>query len=460
MNLKTYIDLNELLQRGQTTRQERRAFGLAFSSTGYDPAAQLREWVEVHRQTLNKPLVSEQVDTLLYHTTLVLALVAYVLGLFSGIGLLSYSGEEPVNLIYFLAMVLIVPLITMGLSLFAMLRANRARNLLVHISPAYWMERLMMLFSKEDTQKLSSLKINPQLFNWMVIKRSQMLALIFSLGLLSALLGVVATHDIAFAWSTTLDLSDKQFYTFVHTVAFPWRSWLPSAVPSLELVVQSHYFRLGGKVSEVMISHAALLGTWWKFLAMSTLFYAVVLRIFLLLLATAGCNSALQKALLTLDGVKQLLRDMNEPLITTQARENETLSSHRSSLGERTLHRLDRSYDIIQGWAFSRESLVTACDTYGVVSSGCYEVGGKNTLEEDREVLLLSHGEVLLFVKAWEPPTMDFVDYLEMLHEKAKRVVVVPIGTAERDFIPSAKELDVWVRKITGLFGESIWIKV
>jgi len=460
MHLQTYIDLYELLQHDRTTPQERRAFGLAHETMRDNPSAQLHAWTQVYRQQLKRPLLSEQVDMFLYHTTLILVVTALVLGLFSGIGLLSYSGKEPVNLIYFLAMVVFVPLVTMGLSLIAMLRANRAKNLLVHLSPAYWMERFVALFSKAHAQKLSSVQINPLLLNWMVIKRSQLLALTFSLGLLIALLGVVATRDVAFAWSTTLDLSDTQFYTFVHTLAFPWRSWLPSAVPSLELVSQSHYFRLGGKVSETMVAHAALLGTWWQFLAMATLFYAVLLRTVLLSLATAGYRRALRKALLTLDGAKLLLKDMNEPLITTQAEEAEPAFEQGSEAYARVISTLETSYDAVQGWAISHAILTTICDAFGITSAPCREIGGNNALEQDREIAERSHGEVLLFVKAWEPPTMDFVDYLRMLADTVERIVVVPIGTVENGFTASGKEVDVWLRKIAQIDEERVWVKV
>ena len=457
MKLKTYIDLQELLKQDRTTPQERRAFGL---SNETNPVEQLSRWVETHKKKLQTPLLSEKIDRVLYHVTLFLVLLSFVLGLFSGIGLLSYNGKEPVNLIYFLAMVVFLPLGTMTLSLFAMLRANRAKNLLVHISPAYWMERLMQLFSKEREPLFESFSFNPLVLNWMVIRRSQMLALAFSTGLLVALLGVVATRDVAFAWSTTLDLSDAQFHAFLNTIAFPWRSWLPSAVPSLDLVAQSHYFRLGGRLSEEMVSNAALLGTWWKFLAMATLFYAVILRLFFYLLATWGLKRALKKALLTLDGARLLLKDMNEPLITTHATHNEPDFSQGSTLYSRSLKKLETAYDRVQGWSIPKALLMTVCDTMKVSSPQCDEVGGNNTLDEDREIIDRSEGNVILFVKAWEPPTMDFVDHLVMLADKVDSVVVVPIGTLQSAFKPAPKEVDVWVRKIAELNKENVWVKV
>jgi len=131
MKLKTYIDLQELLKQDRTTPQERRAFGL---SNETNPVEQLSRWVETHKQKLQTPLLSEKIDRVLYHVTLFLVLLSFVLGLFSGIGLLSYNGKEPVNLIYFLAMVVFLPLGTMTLSFFAMLRANRAKNLRTYLT--------------------------------------------------------------------------------------------------------------------------------------------------------------------------------------------------------------------------------------------------------------------------------------------------------------------------------------
>jgi hypothetical protein len=134
--------------------------------------------------------------------------------------------------------------------------------MLVHLSPAYWMENLLLLLPGKSREMIDKLKINPLLANWIVIRRSQELALAFSVGLFLALLLVVASEDIAFAWSTTLQITPEGFHRFLNTVALPWREWLPQAVPSVELIEQSHYFRLGGKLSREMVAHASQMGEW------------------------------------------------------------------------------------------------------------------------------------------------------------------------------------------------------
>ncbi len=457
MHLKDYIDLYTLLKGDLSTRQERRTFGLAHEALTSRPLSLLKAWVDEKMRTRQTEQAGEKVAHLLYHTTLWLTLLAFVTGIFSGIGLLSYNGHAPVNLIYFLALVVLLPLVTMTLALLSMLRAKRARNTLVHLSPAYLMERMALFFTKKE-DLLTQVEINPMLLNWIVIQRSQLLALAFSVGLLLALLGVVATRDVAFAWSTTLQIDAAAFHRFLEFVALPWRSWLPTAVPSLELVEQSQYYRLGGTLSKEMIEHAAALGAWWKFLAMATLFYAVLLRALFYLLATWGLKRALKKATLALEGAEELLRDMTEPFITTSSMEKTQRGDVVKKGYGRIQEALKLHYDVIQGWAIPSQQLSLLCEVMEVSAPVCVEVGGNNTLEEDQHIVAQSSGEVLLFVKAWEPPTMDLMDYLEALSRQAESVTVVPVGTEHTEYKPKESDQAVWTDMIAKADLSKVWI--
>ena len=459
MKLKTYLDLYALLEASPSSREENRAFGITHVMVKNKPIQQLLAWIEAYKDKLKKPLLSEIFSSYLYTTTLALALIAFFLGLLSGIGLLSYSGKEPVNVIYFMALVIAFPLFTMMLSLFAMVRADRSQSALVHISPAFWMERILGLLPGRMQEGIRKLKINPLLANWLVIKRSQLLALFFSLGLLLALMGIVVTKDIAFALSTTLHITPETFYGFLHALAFPWRELYPSAVPSVELIEQSHYFRLGDQLSETMIANASVLGEWWRFLACSTIFYAILLRFLMYILASVGLSHAVSRSLLTLNGTKQLLKEMNESMISTHGREAEAASPLRDLSYGQIVDTLDSSYDVVQGWAMASDELLLLCDSMQIIAPEHFGVGGAHSLEEDSEVAAKSKGEVLLFVKAWEPPTMDFVDHLEALTVKADKVIVTPVGIAENSYRATAKEVDVWEGKLSLLKNEKVWLK-
>ena len=459
MKFKTYLDLYQLLEVDNSTKAQRRAFGLSDVLLKNKPLEQLMAWVEENRQKLKKPRLSDVFTSYLYGISFTLIIVGFVVGFFSGVTLLNYNGHAPVNVIYFMAMVIAFPLLTMTLTLFSMIKAHQSRSVLIHLSPSYWMEKIVALLPRKVQKNLEDLKLNPLLANWVVIKRSQSIALFFSLGLLVALLLMVATKDIAFAWSTTLRITPEAFHSFLHTLAFPWRSWFPPAVPSLELIEQSQYFRLGDGLSEEMISHASKLGEWWKFLAFATLFYAIVLRFFIFLLATLGWHISVKKSLLNLEGVTTLLRDMNEPIISTHAQEKEIKSTHSQDGAIQTINALDASYDVVQGWAMSEKQLYVLNDAMHIIAPLVHDVGGTNSLEEDMEIIQKSKGEVLFYVKAWEPPTMDYLDYLEELMVVAQKVTVFPVGTVEEGYMASDRFIDIWAKKLSSLESKKLCLK-
>ena len=454
--LKLYIDLYELMQLERGTHQENRSFGLAHSDLLEKPMALLVQWRDAHLHLLHQPRSSEKLTKYLSHATLFLLIISFFLGIFSGIGLLRYNGSEPVNLLYFLSAVFLLPLVTMAMALLAMLRAGDAGAMLVHLSPAYWMENLLLLLPGKSREMIDKLKINPLLANWIVIRRSQELALAFSVGLFLALLLVVASEDIAFAWSTTLQVTPEGFHRFLNTVALPWREWLPQAVPSVELIEQSHYFRLGGKLSREMVAHASQMGEWWKFLAMTTLVYAIFVRFLFFLAASRGLRKATEQSILSLEGVRELLREMREPLITTQAPEEEQIL-HKGGEKNTSLVEPKQYYSAVIGWALNGDQIVLQNEKSGIRTDMVYEAGGLHSLKEDRQVIESAEGEVLFYVKAWEPPTMDFVDFLKALSEKQKlSITVYPLGTPQRASLATDAEFEIWARKIMALKQKNV----
>ncbi len=458
MNLRSYIDLYQLLDGHALTHEENRAFALKNDLQAQSSLRMLLAWVRAHQNSLSSPAQSAKFCKYLYIVSLVLGVLALVLGVMTGIGLLSYSGKEPVNLIYFLAVAAFIPLFTMLLALFSMLRANQAQSLLIHISPAYWMEKIVGFFSQEARAALSKLTINPLLLNWLVIKRSQLLALLFAIGLLLALLGIVATKDIAFAWSTTIQVSPKQFHTFLETLSWPWSSLFPSAVPSVDLITQSQYFRLGETLDSGMVANAARLGEWWKFLACATLFYAIVVRFGMWLLASFGFHQALKESLMSLEGVERLLFEMNTPLVTTTAPKQEIVFAQEIHQYSRVLQTVDPHYKTTLGWAMSKNDIVILNDSMQVSSECVFDIGGTNTLYEDEKIISGLQGEVLLYVKSWEPPTMDMMDALLAIITQVDKITLLPTGTKEDGYIPTSRELNIWERKIQTLNHPKVWL--
>ena len=208
-----------------------------------------------------------------------------------------------------------------------------------------------------------------------------------------------------------------------------------------------------------MIQNASKLGEWWKFLAFATLFYAILLRLGMWFLSMFGFKKALKRSFLSLEGVSILLREMNEPIITTSATQEEKNFVPKGSHYMQEVESLDSSYDRTLGWAMSDNELVVLNDSMQVITPIAFDVGGTNSLEEDSEIISKCQGEVLFYVKSWEPPTMDFVDFLEDLTDVVDKVILVPVGTAEDAYLPKAKELGMWGRKLQALKNKKVWLK-
>jgi hypothetical protein len=87
-------------------------------------------------------------------------------------------------------------------------------------------------------------------------------------------------------------------------------------------------------------------------------------------------------------------------------------------------------------------------------------VGGSNSYAQDLQIIKNMSGIIFLYVKSWEPPTMDFIDLLEMLIEnrKVKKIQIYPLGTIGKHYENSSSDVEVWIKKIDSIKSEKVWI--
>jgi hypothetical protein len=447
MNLTDYLDIYQLASRKGVDHEENRAFGLEhekLSSIG-----KLQEWGNRHVVSLGADRMSDILGRYLYGIDMTTGIMAFIFGFATGAALLSYSGSEPVNVVYFLAVAVALPVLTMVLALFALIRIDTPHHTLVHLSPAYWMERLLRLLGAKGEKYRQLGRIDPKITNYMILKRSQVLGLIFSIGLLVSLLLMVSTRDIAFGWSTTLHISPESFHAFLDKLALPWRSIAPWAVPSPELIEHSRFFRLGGHISGDMIQNVSGLGEWWKFLAMATLVYAVGLRVVMWLIVSVGFGRALEGSLLSLPEVASILWEMDTPVLQSVSQETEPAFSPGKNNYRQTTYKLDERYSAAVGWAIKKEPLLSLIDSLNISTDRVESAGGLNSIDDDRKRAGNLTGSVVLLVKCWEPPTNDFIDFLSDMLAHAKRVTIVPAGTVADRYKCDPKDIDIWSRKLS-----------
>ena len=105
------------------------------------------------------------------------------------------------------------------------------------------------------------------------------------------------------------------------------------------------------------------------------------------------------------------------------------------------------------GWNFSDEQLLLVKDSLGVKAKIREGVGGRNSFVDDKKIIDGLKGDVLVYVKAWEPPTMDFMDFLEDVLDNSsiKSVDIAPLGTAENSYKSNKEDMAVWLRKLESI---------
>ncbi|MDZ7686074.1 MAG: DUF2868 domain-containing protein [Gammaproteobacteria bacterium] len=87
---------------------------------------------------------------------------------------------------------------------------------------------------------------------------------------------LVVFTDLAFGWSTTLDIEAEEVQTLVGVIAFPWHRFLAVAVPDGSLVETSRYFRL--EAPTISAERASRLGGWWPFVVMTIVVWGLLPR--------------------------------------------------------------------------------------------------------------------------------------------------------------------------------------
>ena len=455
ITFKSYLDLAQLLKQYRGTHEENRVFALTQKSKGLKL---LDLW-----QDTNLYRVVDELDSAkyLHYLTLFTSLFGFLLllfGFFTGFALLSYSGAEPVNIVYLLLVMVGLPLLSMLLTLLSLFTGNIGANFFSHFSPLYYLEKAINFLPFAKKIDFSALPFSSTLSKWIFLQRLQLFSFLFALGLFLALLLTVISKDIAFAWSSTLEVDPVVFQNVLAILATPWQSFFPSAVPSLELVEVSHYFRLGDKLDPTMIENADKLGAWWKFLAMATLTYALLLRLLFWFMMKVGFNAQLKKEVLALSGVKKLLREFSTPFVSTQSVKHE---EHLEVKEESTLlasETLSDSYASLLAWNYAEKTLLLLQDTNKVEASSMHVVGGRNSFSEDKAIVDGLKGKILLYVKAWEPPTMDFMDLLAdvLVKKEVTLVEVCPLGTAAKQYSSKKSDMEVWLKKLEQLDCEKL----
>lgn len=289
------------------------------------------------------------------------------------------------------------------------------------------------------------------LFSW-----SQTVGMGFSSGALLATLGFVAFTDLAFGWSTTLDVEAGRFHELVAGLATPWSTLWPAAAPTLDLVETTRHFRVTAGAPHVHFMDPLTYGAWWPFLCMSLVFYGLVPRSIVHFLGLQRLGVECADAIAETPGLERLIARLLAPPVETRA------SGTEGDVGEPGADRAERveatewleaadGEGLVIAWAESLDAAEWAALTGE--AGGTFrllEAGGRCSLSEDAERVDeagRTTGRVAVVVRAYEPPLLETLDFLLSL--RASIGPVRPLAVLLHEGSP--RDHEAWRRRLATL---------
>ena len=449
--LEQYLDTTYLLHHvfPQQSHEQRRVDGLEFEALKGRKREQLFAWSHKYRHLVKHESILSIEDHLHYALWLIV-IIMFIFGFAVSSAFLYYSGDQLVNVFNFFIFLIAIPFLLILISFAAVIKNyffdTQHKRAISIVKTILSLLKALPGVSKE---KFNAIKIDDQIIKSVSFSYLQYGSIAFYSGVLSALIVTIVSQDIAFGWNTTLDITPHWLVETVNIIAFAWKEFIPSGVPSLELIELSHHFRLGNKLDPTLVSHAKTLGNWWLFLALSLLVWGILPRLLLIFLARKNISRTIERTLLADQHARNLLKEMNEPYITTSAHDEETFTKSgretRRSAPKKVL------FANIIGWNREADKLHILLE-HKQLNADHIHVAGAYSLIDDDVLIASLEGSTLVVVSAWEPPMKDFLRFIRQLSDHLNaEIVICPVGTALKGFLADQRDIEVWSHKIDTL---------
>ncbi|GAB6042427.1 DUF2868 domain-containing protein [Endothiovibrio diazotrophicus] len=324
-------------------------------------------------------------------------------------GLLTFSPLERINLLWFLLLAVFLPLLWWLLTLLF-----HATGLPLPLAD--------LLKRRLPAEALASPAA--PLVSATARLLGHALATLFALGMVAAFALYLLVTDLAFGWSSTLQLGGDWLHRATSLLAAPWASLWPAAVPSAELVEATRHFRAalpeGGD--------PARLGQWWRFLWMCLVTYVLLPR----LASTAFYwwqLRAMQRALVEND---VLIGGLWQRFTTEWAdHEAEVVEQRQPAPALAPLEHGEAAYAAAIRWGVWPAGLAGPASRH---ASAWYTVADPEEADAVVARLELPPGAAgLLLCKGWEPPTGELADFCRRLATMPGRWFLQPLPLPEMD---------------------------
>lgn len=489
--LVTLIAVSLQLQRDRelaaaVLRDRDRTLGRARKLSLGRPVVALRAWVDAVASDEDRA-TTRRAATALQTSALVLVVLGLLFGAGAAAAVYSYEGTRPINILPAIATFVVLPVLLLLPLLLQMLPFRVPGLETVRETLAMLGTGLLALAMRVLGQRHRELvqialgrgrahqRVFAPLQKWTLLSWSQSFALAFHLGAIAWFAARVLITDLSFTWSTTAEfVTAERVHALTQALSAPWSVWLSSASPSLADVRATQYFRLG-EGSVVGAADPALLGRWWSFLLMSMVVYGLAPRVLTAVVCMVARARTVRWTLLHLPDVDDTLDRLTRGDVRTQSPEPEVHAPGRVEdppPAEALEHDLGDA--IVVRWSrieLDAESLTRLLrNDLGVDVTAALEAGAGQSLDHDAQVRAsvaerlhgLTRGQVVVLVKAWEPATMEAMDFLTDLRAavgEGVRIVVVALRLHAIAAIDTEdRDVAQWRRRCVAL-GDP-WLRV
>lgn len=473
----------------ELAERERRLAAQVTEDTN-DRVATALAWLRaIEREDEAVRTVHQRADTAVRLTDVLIVLAAILLGWAVTLAAFYFDGSGRVNAVAVLAVLVLVPFLMLVPFVVANLPAQVVQRLpgagafgaiVRGLSPGRlgtWLWRVLAR-DRADTTELITRRAGAQqrlyagVQTWAFLRWSQWFALWFQLTALTASLGLVVFTDLAFGWSTTLTSGDpavdaQRVHRVTTAIAAPW-SWLaPTAQPSLTLIEESRFFRAASE--PISSLQAARLGGWWAFVVLTITVYGVLPRLLTFSIASVRLRAAARSTVMASPGFSAVLRRLHRLQIETVAPVPELSDGDtgKPAVFEPVSRKVGAKVRALINWSavpVSSEILEATFPGVPQFTAG----GGASVAEDDALVRQLGandnagRGDVLVLVKGWEPPLMEFNDFVQALRGSidsvAAEIVVLPVGLEHDGRLAPAtpSQLSLWRNKLARVGDPSL----
>ena len=492
VSLAMALDGEERENEAARMERARRLAPQLANSPARDSTALMLAWLDARAET--EPAMQslrQQADSAWRLTSGAIGLIAVVLGVLATLGAFYFDGAGRVNVVAVLAVLVGVPGILLlpwglaalptrisqripGLAVLAVfgrvVNGGRLARAVWRVFPPALRDAMAVIFGQAGQHQALYAAVQ----KWALLRWSQLFALSFQMAALAACLVLVVFTDLAFGWSTTLTTGNatqdaQRVHRITSTLAKPWQWIDPPTEPSLALIEESRFFRVAAE--PVSTRDAARLGGWWRFVALTILVYGVLPRVLTWGIATIQFRRALRVSFSDNPGASGVLRRLQRASLATAAERPETATAS-AELGSETATESvapGQRIEAVVQWS----EVPLSADTLGrwwpdapvmAAGGGMSVAADTETVARVAAIMQGASGAVLITVKAWEPPLMEFIDFVVALRAADQgvhtAVLVLPVGLAEGDPLPvaTAAQIQVWRRKLASV-GDP-WLRV